>query len=234
MPEPLVFWDIDGTISSTSMESLFRRHLIKHRHIRRWQLPFKYASLLPSSRGKLHRIKLAYMKGMTIDEGDKHMDECFERDILPQLFPACTKAIARIKDAGIKQVLLSGTPLGLAKRLGSYLDIDDIIAAIPEAIDNRYTGRLTKPHPYSTQKAKQVQDWLKQNNYHWSQTVAIADNIPDKFLLQKVTLPIVMNPRQAMREHAQINFWDIIDDQSNDTNSDTIIELVLKMRNQST
>ena len=96
MPEIVVFWDIDGTILSTSMERLFIRHLLDHGHISKWQLPLKYASLIFSSRCKMHRLKLAYMRGMASKEADSLMDKCFEHDISPQLIPDCTSAIARI------------------------------------------------------------------------------------------------------------------------------------------
>lgn len=229
MPEPVVFWDIDGTIVRPSMERLFVRYLRQSKLLRLWQLPINTIKLLPSSLGQYHRIKLAYLHKRPKEQVNEWMDDCFNKIISPRLLLPCLDAIKQLNDAGMTNVLLSGTLYGLAERLATQTDITEIIAAIPEIIAGKYTGRLTEPHPFARRKAEFAEKWLQKNNRNWSQVIVIADHWRDRFLLKKAALPIVINPAEGMRKFAQTEGWIVLSERDRTLRAEQICRPIMEL-----
>lgn len=210
MPEPVVFWDIDGTIVTPSMESLFIRYLRRNSLMSYWHTARSYLRLLPSSQAQQHRLKLAYLCGIPETTVVEWMKDCFQSDIVPRLSRPCLDAIRALSEGGISQVLLSGTPSELARCLAGRTEIEHVIAAQPEVAEGRYTGRLIEPHPFAGRKVRFAESWLQAHQRSWSETVVIADHWQDRFVLGRAALAIVVNPAYTTRKLAHSEGWIVL------------------------
>lgn len=226
MPKRVVVWDIDGTLVRPSMERLFVGYLRARGHVGAWQTGLNVVRLLWSSHGQWHRLKLAYLRGRTVDEVERWMDDSFELEIMNHLVAPCLTAVEQLQVSGVTQLLLSGTVQGLADRLSKQLGASHAVAARPEIVGNRYTGRLIRQHPFGERKVQYASGWLQQNGYEWSQTIIIADHRQDRFLLEQAGLPLVINPDELMRKESNEKGWTVLRDGDGTLTSARIVQLV--------
>lgn len=213
MDEPVVLWDIDGTLISASFERRFLADLRRHGHVK---LLHAAVDALPvwlrNPLGGWHELKLMYLCGKPVELVQPWVEACWKESIQPELYPGMIEAIRQLRSDGVVQVMLSGTPRQLAEPLMKMLELEDLIAAEPEIRNNKYTGRLVAPHPRGRRKADLAGAWLKDHGYRWNQTIAIADHWDDRFLLEQARTSIVVHPDDRLRKHATRDGWTIIED----------------------
>lgn len=212
MPEPVVVWDIDRTIVRSSLERRFVMYLREHGKVNgfRWFLATVRLSLrwpLP----KWWQLKMAYLRGRTVEEVTPWIIDCWETSIKPALYEGSEAAIRRLREAGASQVLLSGTPQPLASPLAGYLGVSNVLAGVPEVHNGRYTGRLVAPHPQGLWKVRYTKAWLEQHGHRWEDVTAIADHVDDRFLLGAASRAVAVNPDSKLRDCAKRKGWRIID-----------------------
>jgi len=213
MPERVAFWDIDGTLVSESMERHFLKYLVDRRRLNPFGILLRYARLaLRWPRPKWYQVKLAYLRRKHESEVGQWIADCWRDVIQTRLNPTALEEIDTLKRDGYRQVLLSGTPRELALPLSVHLGINDLIAAMPEIIDHRYTGRLIAPHPHGTLKALYAERWCNEKHVDLAQTTAYGNHWGDRFLLERVGTPVAVNPDPQLLQHAQDQGWRIMTD----------------------
>ncbi|MBD3402287.1 HAD-IB family phosphatase [candidate division GN15 bacterium] len=208
-----ILWDIDGTILPSSLERHFFAYLRKHH---------SSVSLLTTAgamfRNSLvqwppswYRMKLAYLRGLTVDDVEYRVDRCWEEVIQPTIFPSAVAAIHRLRKKGSRQVLLTGAPRMLAERVAAYLDLADLIAAEPEIDNGAFTGGVAAPHPRGQRKVEYAEQWLRLHGLSWDNTMALGNHYDDRFLLERVTHPVAVNPDRRLTNLARENGWPVVD-----------------------
>jgi len=210
-PPQLVLWDVDGTLVKGGMESLFIRWLRMNHYTSYCGILRNAAAItLEHRRYNWHRIKLAYLRGRAVEIVRSRAQQCWETEIVPALFARPIEAVRMLnKQRGVRQVLLTGGPRPLVELLAGFLEVEDIIAAEPVIVDGKYTGGYTAPHPIRERKVAAAERWMKHHEYDWSRTVAVADHYDDRFLFERVALPVVMNPGRRMARLANERGWPI-------------------------
>ena len=216
MPERVVVWDIDRTIVRSSLERHFLAHL-RHRVSDYSLVRTLWNVLALSLRVPLpawYEVKLAYLKGFSVEQVDDWFAECFDVDIKPAIYAGASTAIRKLQIENVRQVLLSGTPQPFAQRFGKHFGLTDIIAAEPEVVGSRYSGRLRRHHPHGLFKALELEKWLKLHGYGWDQVTALADHYDDRFLLERAAVAIAVNPSPQLKQEAEQAGWAIVPDAS--------------------
>jgi len=209
---PVVFWDIDGTLVTGSMERGFIRHLRRQGVISSSSIARNFLTLaLRLPLPKWYQVKLCYLRGLRAEELNHHVESCWRETLRSALLPGAEGVIQHFKSAGYQQVLLSGTILPLAKQIGTRFGISDIIAAEPEICNGVYTGRTVAEHPHGLTKVTLAEDWLARNNRTWHGTTAIANHWQDRFLLEKCSMAIAAHPDKQLRTHARTHGWQVVD-----------------------
>lgn len=224
----VVLWDIDGTLVRSSLERYFFAYL-RQRH--------PGVSVLSTILHVLHnglwswppvwyKMKVAYLRGLTVDEVDDYFARCWSERIEDNLFPGCTGAVQQLRQRHIRQVLLTGGPRPLAKRVAQHLGVDDLIAADPVITNSRYTGAVTEPHPRGKRKVAFADRWLRQNKLDWKQTVALGNHLDDRYLLERATIAVAVNPDNQLRQLADRKGWPCIDPDGANS-ADNLVRLIL-------
>jgi HAD superfamily phosphoserine phosphatase-like hydrolase len=207
-PERVVFWDIDGTLVSPSLERLFLRFLLRAGHVTPAGLARRGLDRLARhGAGGWHRVKLAYLAGMEERDVAGLIERCWEAQIVPALRPGALAALGAAARRGAAQVLLSGTIEPLARRLARHLHVSEVIAARPEVIGGRYTGGLETVHPHGRHKVERAGAWLARAGWGWERTVAVADHVRDRHLLGRVAIAVAVEPGFRLRRAARRRGW---------------------------
>ncbi len=99
----------------------------------------------------------------------------------------------------------------IAKKLG----VDDIIATMPEKIDNHYTGKVSGTPCFQEGKVTRLQQWLEQKKqeqreFNLQESYFYSDSFNDLPLLQKVGHPVAVDPDDKLRNYAQQQDWPVI------------------------
>jgi len=213
MAEQVIFWDIDGTIVSSSLERHFLKYLISRDLTQPWEIAVNLAALsVERFPPKWYQIKLAYLRGKPASDVEKWIEECWEVRIRNNLYRGCIDAIRGLHDNGVRQVLISGTMRLLAEPLADYLGINDLIAGEPEIQDGKYTGALTEPHPVGARKLSAAEIWLSEHGYSWNDACALGNRWLDHFLLDRARTAIAVHPDKRLRRYALQKSWKVIDD----------------------
>ncbi|MCH7879835.1 MAG: HAD family phosphatase [candidate division Zixibacteria bacterium] len=206
----VVFWDIDGTLVRGSLERLFLKYLLQQEHVTRIGTAANVLLLaLYFPPPKSYQIKLAYLRNQKVGEVETWIQRCWDESIKQNLFDGARQVITQLANTGARQVLLSGTLKPLASPLMTHLGIDEIIAAEPEIVNQRYSGRLIEPHPHGEYKALYAERWLAANDLSWDRVVALANHGNDRYLLKKASRAIAVHPDQKLRQIAKHQDWPI-------------------------
>lgn len=214
MPEQVVIWDIDGTLISGSLERRFLDYLVKHGYTTPSHLFRSFWSLMFDWPPQYHKIKAFYIRGRSVDSIGEQIDLCWDESVLPDITSSAVEAVRALDEAGVKQVLLSGTLRPLAKKMADYLQVADVIASDLEIEDGIYTGRLLRPHPKNIRKMLYADEWLRSKGLQWDRAIAIGDHWGDRFLLERANRAFAVNPNQKLRNMAKQEGWLIVNGQS--------------------
>ncbi|MFQ5607380.1 MAG: HAD family hydrolase [Candidatus Zixiibacteriota bacterium] len=215
MTNRLVFWDIDGSLVRGSLERLFVRFLLERKRINRATLASGLVRLaLRWPLPKWYQMKLVYLRNQEASVVSDWIEECWESSISENMFDGARDVVKHIRETGARQVLLSGTLRTLAGPLMKRLGITEIVAAEPEIISGRYTGRLTAPHPQGLHKVMNAERWLEEHEIGWSAVTALANHENDRFLLEKAAARIAVHPDRALARIAVDKGWPIVNELS--------------------
>lgn len=155
--------------------------------------------------------KLFYLRGQAVDQVQSWIEEAWSCEIKRRIYAGWGPAIEWLKSRDAHILLLSGTPGPLAEPLMRHFQISDALCAAPEIMDQRYTGRLLRPHPKSRLKVAYAEEWLRVRGFHWEDTVAIANDWPDRFLFSRAK-PIAVHPSKRLVRLAYQRHWPVVMD----------------------
>ena len=134
-----------------------------------------------------------------------------QKQIIPHITSKALQLIKFHKEQGDYLLIITATNLFVTEPIASYLGMDDIIATIPEKINDQYTGKVSGIPSFQHGKVQRLNEWL---NKHPQLSIAdsyfYSDSINDLPLLQLVPRPVEVNPDEKLRSYAQTNNWEII------------------------
>ena len=109
-------------------------------------------------------------------------------------------------------LLASATNKVLVDRIAERLEFKNVVATLPEVIDNKFTGNIIEPAALGTGKLIKVKEWMALNGFNdFQDTTFYSDSINDLPLLKEVENPIAVNPDNTLRQESLNRSWEIID-----------------------
>jgi HAD superfamily phosphoserine phosphatase-like hydrolase len=109
-------------------------------------------------------------------------------------------------------LLASATNKVLVDRIAERLEFKNVVATLPEVIDNKFTGNIIEPAALGTGKLIKVREWMALNGFNdFQDTTFYSDSINDLALLKEVENPIAVNPDNTLRQESLNRSWEIID-----------------------
>jgi HAD superfamily hydrolase (TIGR01490 family) len=210
------FFDVDNTLlPGRPIELRFVGHLLAQRQIGAVEALRSCCHLLkhipPVSLQPLRERKL-YLEGKQPSIIEPLAKAFVVNTICRRVSSPALAAVARHRDAGHHLVLITASLDFLIGPLALFLKIDTVLAARPERISDRYTGRLLSL-PYADGKREIITQLSTQQGLDLRYSYAYGDSPGDLETLRSVGFPVVVNPirgmsRIAAREGWPVERWD--------------------------
>jgi HAD superfamily hydrolase (TIGR01490 family) len=212
------FYDVDGTLIRTNIVHTYAYYALHSAHPSERlsktagllaTLPFYWAA------DKLDRYifnEHFYKNYEGISEDRLHVlgDEIFEKIIKPNIYPGAASLIARSKEQGHRQILVSGALDVVTRQLAEHLGFDDFMSNRLELQDGFATGRLLRPFVAGPAKAMLVRKYAEEHNIDLDKSFAYADSGSDLPMLSVVGYPCAVNPDFRMRTTAHAHGWPVL------------------------
>jgi len=209
------FFDVDGTLGSTNVVLAylaFRLHGASR--LRRWafsalflpKLPF-YAILDTFSRERFCQVFYRSYAEVSVSGLDAWAAEAGREFWNPRLFPDALRQIDDHRAKGHRIVLVSGGIEPVLKPLAEMLAPDVLVAARPEVVDSRLTGRLVDGPLSGEKKAIAAREIAETLGVDMQRSYAYADSYADRQILECVGNPVAVNPDRRLRKMAQSRGW---------------------------
>ena len=208
--------DVDGTlVRGTTCERQLILHALSAGILGAGNIALYAASLLPSLfLGKPAPVRQNRMFYRGVKEVDllPLMPSLYDERLEKKLRPAMREEIARLRSEGYLLILLSGTPMPILTELGKRLGIETLIGAELETRGGIYTGRIAGLHPLGELKVKALENSALRDTLDLSRSTAFGDSWQDRFLLERVGVPVAVSPDRRLRTLARRRGWKVIAD----------------------
>ena len=224
MTSTIALFDLDGTLCSGHLWEGFIKYYLKHKKKRAWILAF-WAVHLGSwllvkcklwSREKYTANWMedlcGIFKGASSEEVLVMFDWVTDNYMLNSLRSDVVDILEWHKQSGHIVAIVSATSTVLLETVGQRLGVSHVIGTKLEVVDGTYTGKVVKPVCFGQNKAKLLQQFLRQNGLKidLSSSFAYADSISDVPLLKLVGNPVATYPDKGLRQFAEDNKWRIL------------------------
>jgi HAD superfamily hydrolase (TIGR01490 family) len=213
------FYDVDGTLVRLNVLHAYAYYAATERglgaRLRRLgalaaNLPL-YGVLETFSRKAFNEYFYKAYQGLSEDRLWIIGEEVFEEVLRPNLYPGVREMFARNRDAGLRQVLVTGSIEHVTAPLARYLGADDFTANRLELDHGIATGRLLPPVLAGAHKAEWIRAYAKREGIDLEESFAYADSESDYPMLCTVGRPCAMNPDRKLRQLARDYNWPVVD-----------------------
>lgn len=218
MSHPLVFSDLEGTLSAGEMWRGVGRYLQAHgqsaayRRFFLTHLPGVWFSRLGLVDKQTMRARwldglTLVLKGKTAVEIETLSEWVVEHELWPQRRPTVIEELMRHQQAGAHVVLASGAYLSVleafARRLGAGVEV---IGTPLEFMDERATGKFAGPHCVGAEKTARV----RQRAGSAEIVAAYGDTLGDAEMLRLSRQPVAVAPDKALARLAEKHGWRVM------------------------
>jgi HAD superfamily hydrolase (TIGR01490 family) len=161
-------------------------------------------------RSLFNRLFYRNYRGRPVSSGPEMAQTCFEGYFKPRIRPDAVECVHRLRDAGFRIVLVTGSLDFLIAPLARHLGINDVIAAELVSESGRFTGALAGKPVCDQEKATLVRQFADANGIALEESHAYGDSIADLAMLESVGHPHAVNPDRRLRSTAQSRSWPVL------------------------
>ncbi len=133
--------------------------------------------------------------------------------IVPQIRPAARNLLQKHLDAGDLVAIVTATNHFVTAPIAQAFGVEHLIAAMPEVIDGRITGKLGGTPTQGAGKIVHTKAWLEQLGKtldHFAHVYFYSDSHNDLPLLSIVSHPVATNPNATLAQHAAAQGWPLL------------------------
>jgi HAD superfamily hydrolase (TIGR01490 family) len=138
----------------------------------------------------------------------------FMRDsVMPMVTQASRDLLAKHQAAGDVCVIITATNSFVTAPIAQEFGITHLIATEPEHQDGEFTGRVAGVPSFREGKITRLHQWLSERGWtldSFADTTFYSDSLNDLPLLEIVRHPVVANPDDTLRAHAEQRGWPIV------------------------
>lgn len=212
------FFDVDNTLVRGSTSILFGKVAFTGGAIRRrdiWR--FGVEQLIFIRRGeKNHRLANMQDRALSLTKGHSAqklldiMDEVYEQEIRPRLWPETCQALKDHMVAGREVWLITAAPQQMGELLAKKLGATGALGTIVGIENGVLTGELVGDPLHGQAKKRAARALAKERNISLKRSFAYSDSHNDLPLLSLVGNAVAVNPDKILRRHALAAGWQIL------------------------
>ncbi|MEL6338344.1 MAG: HAD family hydrolase [Myxococcota bacterium] len=213
------FYDLEGTLCSTNIVHTYayfaQRQPTLVRSIVKTvstvsQIPF-FIAADAYSRKVFNEMFYRRYRGESEDRLNLMAEDMFERVVRPEIFEQAYAMIRQSREAGYRQVMITGALDLLAGPVARHLGMDDYVSNALEYSNGYATGRLRSPLIAGASKATYMRRYAKVHKLDLEECLAYTDSMSDYPMLTTVGKPSVINPDFRLKQLARSFDWPILD-----------------------
>lgn len=223
MARVAAFFDLDGTLLSTSSALLYVKYL---RRRPKGPTPFDrmpfsalvkalwYQVLYNANRIDVERVvamATAPLRGHPESRMIELCTQWFRESVEAFIRPEMPGLLGAHRDAGHRICLLTASTPYVAVPLCSHLGIEDWIASRLEVTDGLFTGRPVTPVCFGAGKIHWAAQWALDHDIDLAQSFFYTDSITDLPMLEVVGHPVLVNPDRKLRREGRLRGWPVYD-----------------------
>lgn len=150
---------------------------------------------------------LSLVSGRTVSEMNQLCDDMVPRIVKKRANPRVLQEIEHYRSLGFETWLVTASPIELAQRFASELDMTGALGTRAHHTGGFYTGELSGPILHGPHKALAVSALASERGIDLTGSVAFSDSINDLPLLAMVGYPTIVNSNRELRLLARRNGW---------------------------
>ena len=227
------FFDLDGTlIARPSLERRFFAELRYRRAIPLRNYFFwlaREARLAPRGIQMMRHANKMYLRGVRTGNNGLRSDEGEPpgkasgqgRRNVPRFFPDGVDQVAWHAQEGHSIVLVSGALAPMAQEMALALVVRLAVRGITASVavcatrleenDGRWTGRIVGDAMFGEAKARAVRQMAREKGFPLGLCYGYGDGLSDRWMLEAVGRPTVVNPSEEMERLAAQRGWTVLE-----------------------
>lgn len=212
----LAIFDLDNTLLAGDSDYLWGQFLVEKKLVdpvlyeqenQRFYDEYKEGTL---DIFEFLEFSLAPLSQHSLDSLNELHREFMEQKIDSIWLPKAEELLEKHRQKNDFLLIITATNHFVTAPIAEKLGVDDIIATMPEQINNHYTGKVSGTPCFQNGKVERLTKWLEENNYTLENSYFYSDSYNDLPLLLEVTHPIAVDPDERLKNHSQANNWPII------------------------
>ncbi len=212
----LVILDMDGVIVKGQSHLIFLNYILRKKFvgvyyylkIYIWFLFYKMG--LAKNPRKIMVFAFSFLRDRKAEDIKDIVDKFFSEELHKFIFPEIIDIINKHKSQGRGLVIISNAADILVQAVANYVGVANFIGTRLEIADGRFTGEISGDIAYGRNKVILAQEFVKNNNLNFENSLAYADHISDLDLLSRVSSPFAVNPDRFLMTEAKKRSWPIL------------------------
>lgn len=217
------FFDLDGTLVSTSTALLYVRYL---RRAPKGPTPFDrmpfsalartlwYQVLYNANRIDIDRVAAQSVAPLAGHPEHRMIELCtrwFHEMVARFIRPEMPALIEAHRAAGHRVCILTASTPYVTRPLGERLGIDDWIASRLEVVEGNFTGDFVRPLCFGAGKIHWAKAWADERGVDLARSWFYTDSITDLPMCEAVGKPVLVNPDRKLRREGAKRRWPVLD-----------------------
>lgn len=217
MPQRLALFDLDNTLLAGDSDHAWGEFLIEQQLVdettHRKRNDKFYQDYL-NGELDIHAyvaFTLSPILSYNLEERTELHQKFMQQAVKPLLTDKAFELVADHRKAGDYTLIITATNTFITAPISALFQVDKLLATDVELIDNKLSGRITGTPCYQQGKVLKLKQWLASSaiNLSLDHSVFYSDSINDLPLLEKVAMPIAVNPDKQLSEISKKKGWQI-------------------------
>jgi HAD superfamily hydrolase (TIGR01490 family) len=150
-------------------------------------------------------------QGLRADEIKAHAHACFERHLRKRITSGALRQIRKHLLSGHFVLIASGSPQYIIDELGTHLRVHAAIGTRTRVVDGRATDQILPPVVFREGKRDAVERVCQAWDLDLGRSWLYSDSQADTPLFEAVGHPVVVNPKEAFRQVADLRGWPVVE-----------------------
>lgn len=156
------------------------------------------------------RFVLAPLAGLSMAELDRWHAQFMREKIEPIILPKAQALVDSHRTQGHTLMIITATNSFITAPIAKRFGIDTLIATEPEIHNQAYTGDVVGVPCYREGKVERLGAWLAEHKETLQGSYFYSDSHNDLPLLQRVDIPVAVDPDDTLKKHAEERGWQVL------------------------
>ena len=141
---------------------------------------------------------------------EKWREQYLVEKIDPILLPRAEALLEKHRAQGDQLLIITATNRFITEPIARRYGVDQLLATEPEIVGGEYTGAVSGTPCFQHGKVEQLHSWLEKQSQTLEGSWFYSDSHNDLPLLEQVDHPVVVDPDDSLKAHAQALGWPIV------------------------